>query len=221
MTIVSKENIPITTSAMNLNEHSSSTTQALVQSTEKSGLVKEAIATKDVVVTMESVRVETSVEETMMNVVEELVSKKRLLTDTLATTNKDPISNIDSNEDVGVDDENIIGDNHNEDSPAAMTESSTSLTADDQQCEQDMRDNSNNNPSQSSSIVQTNTSTSHSDDMTQPEEPMIDLQRPVKRARTAYFLFLDDYRSTIQKEVIKMPMIFSHVSRFAVIILLP
>ena len=29
----------------------------------------------------------------------------------------------------------------------------------------------------------------------------VDLQRPVKRARTAYFLFLDDYRSTVQKEV--------------------
>ena len=29
----------------------------------------------------------------------------------------------------------------------------------------------------------------------------IDLQRPIKRARTAYFLFLDDFRSTVQKEV--------------------
>jgi histone H3/H4 len=31
--------------------------------------------------------------------------------------------------------------------------------------------------------------------------PVIDLQRPVKRARTAYFLYLDDCRNSIQKEV--------------------
>ena len=33
------------------------------------------------------------------------------------------------------------------------------------------------------------------------EATTVDLQRPVKRARTAYFLFLDDYRSAVQKEV--------------------
>jgi hypothetical protein len=35
----------------------------------------------------------------------------------------------------------------------------------------------------------------------QDDVPIIDLQRPIKRARTAYFLFVEDHRTEIQKEV--------------------
>jgi hypothetical protein len=38
-------------------------------------------------------------------------------------------------------------------------------------------------------------------DMETASTPTIDLQRPVKRARTAYFLFLEDHRAETQKQV--------------------
>jgi hypothetical protein len=61
----------------------------------------------------------------------------------------------------------------------------------------------------------TSQETEHTDPDVEPAStPTIDLQRPVKRARTAYFLFLEDHRAETQKQVRSSVMLVTYLVLF-------
>jgi hypothetical protein len=200
MTIASKENIPIATTAINFNESSPSSTTVCLDPTVTTALVKADIVAVTDLSTMESIAPGT---------IENSVTKKRLIAETLATPERHDIDGSTGVDNVAEDDKDKGDDDMNESRAelSILLNSSNDIintTDQDQQQElQVMSDDVNNNPTKPETAVNTvNGTAGTSSEVTQSEEGItIDLQRPVKRARTAYFLFLDDYRSTVQKEV--------------------
>ena len=205
MTIISKENIPLSSTAMNPNaEHSSSSsTDPLLDSTTTSPkMVKHNAAVRDVT-TMEYTPTETSNFQETTKIVEKSVSKKRLITETLETVD----GNVVDNRNVGDDTENNDADvNESQTAPSSLLETnddSTKIYIDQDHHQQQQLQMKSDDGVDAEQVTATTSAGTAATTMTQSEESTttIDLQRPVKRARTAYFLFLDDFRSTIQKEV--------------------
>ncbi len=186
MTITAKENIPAMTTAMNANITSSSSNAP--ESTAATDVVmKEDMAAKDVVETTENTTEETSVQQkSSTTVIESPISKKRSNTETLNPTDG-------STDHVVLDDDTGDIKDESPTTTSTLLESVTDKVDSFNQQQQLGREDDTSHPAANDG----------SDDRTSSEVVAvpIDLQRPVKRARTAYFLFLDDFRSTVQKEV--------------------
>ena len=179
MTFASKENIPVMTTSMNSNNISSLSSNAPESAAATDVVMKEEIDAKDAVETTEMTTEETSVQkQTSVTDIESPVSRKRLNTTTLDPTD-------------GSTDHEVVDDDIRD------TTEKVNQQQQQQQSQQLERDDDASRPTANDGI-------DDDDDRTLSQVVVgapIDLQRPVKRARTAYFLFLDDFRSTVQKEV--------------------
>ena len=160
--------------------------------------MKEEIYANDAVETTEITTEETSVEkQTSATDIESPVSRKRLNTATLDPTDGSTDHEV-------VDDD--IGDTIDKSPSTTCTfpESASKKVNQQQQQQQQQQKSQQLEREDDASRPTANDGIDDGDERTLSQvvvDPPIDLQRPVKRARSAYFLFLDDFRSTVQKEV--------------------
>jgi hypothetical protein len=221
MTVAAKENIPLVKTATNFLESSPSSTTVCFEAMETSVMVKDdiAIVVKDDVTTDGTSVEYTDIPTSTERIAEESVHTKRPFAETL--------SNAEQNSNAGIDcDDNIITNDSTKDqgdkeTNERITEATISIETtnvngntttpedEDQHAPKQphhpllVSDVGNHNPAATDAIVAVTTKSSNVSNEEAPPigTSTIDLQRPVKRARTAYFLFLDDFRSTVQKEV--------------------